>query len=284
MTDKKKSAHRKITVPEAKRIVEELTLFNNELMSKVFDKNPEATELLLRIILEREDIKVLSVIGQDELKNPYPKGRSIWLDIHAIDSNGEEFDVEIQQDESGSHVRRARFYGSMMDTRMLKERQKFQSLKDAYVIFICKHDKFKQGKPIYHVDKTVRETGEIINDGAHTIFVNGLYEGDDPIGMLMHDFNCKDAKDMYYKPLADGVKHFKEKKGGNAMSDIVEAYAEKKAKEAAEKATRKASTDTLTNNIRSMMKNMHCSVEEAFDALEVSKRDRTIILRRLQKQ
>lgn len=83
MTDKKKSAHRKITVPEAKRIVEELTLFNNELMSKVFDKNPEATELLLRIILEREDIKVLSVIGQDE---------------------------------SGSHVRRARFYGSMISS------------------------------------------------------------------------------------------------------------------------------------------------------------------------
>lgn len=55
----------------------------------------------------------------------------------------------------------------------------------------------------------------------------------------MHDFNCKNAKDMYYKPLADGVSHFKEKRGGNAMSDIVEAYAEKKAKAAAEKATKK---------------------------------------------
>ena len=36
------------------------------LMSRVFDKNIEATELILRIILGR-DIKVISVDGQDAL-------------------------------------------------------------------------------------------------------------------------------------------------------------------------------------------------------------------------
>ncbi len=44
-----------------------MSLFDDNLMSHVFDKNIEATELVLRIILG-ENIKVISVDGQDELK------------------------------------------------------------------------------------------------------------------------------------------------------------------------------------------------------------------------
>jgi hypothetical protein len=42
------------------------------------------------------------------------------------------------------------------------------------------------------------------------VYVNGNYKGDDTVGRLMHDFGCKEAKDMYYPELAKGVKHFKE--------------------------------------------------------------------------
>ncbi len=81
---------------------------------------------------------------------------------------------------------------------------------DSYVIFICQHDKFKQGNPVYHVDRIIRETGEVFDDGAHIIYVNGKYRGEDDLGKLAHDFNCKKADNIYYKPLADGVRHFKE--------------------------------------------------------------------------
>ena len=47
------------------------------------------------IILGR-NIKVISVDGQDELRNPEVGGRNITLDVHAIDVNGEEIDVEVQ--------------------------------------------------------------------------------------------------------------------------------------------------------------------------------------------
>ena len=50
------------------KLIDGLTLFDDDLMSRVFDKNIEATELLLRIILERK-IKVISVIGQEEMKS-----------------------------------------------------------------------------------------------------------------------------------------------------------------------------------------------------------------------
>lgn len=75
---------------------------------------------------------------------------------------------------------------------------------------------------------------------SHIVYVNGSYKGNDPIGRLMHDFNCKKSKDMYHKELADGVKHFKEEGGRNMVCDAVEEYAEKKAKEAAKEAAKKA--------------------------------------------
>ena len=266
-----RSQHKEIDT-EVIKIVEDLTLFDDTLMSKVFDKNIEATELLLRIILERDDITVISVKGQEDLRNPYPKGRNLKLDIHAVESAGEEFDVEVQRNVRGSHIRRARFHGSMMDTRMLKEKQEFKELKDAYVIFICQHDKFKQNKPIYHVDKIVRETGEIFDDGAHIIYVNGRYRGDDAFGKLAHDFNCKKSKNMFYKPFADGVKHFKEtEKGREIMCESVQRYGEKRR------------IDTLVDNVKLMMKNMKCSLEDALNALEVTGKERTIITKQLQK-
>ena len=65
------------------------------------------------------------------------------------------------------------------------ENQKFKELKDSYVIFIYKHDKFRKGLPLYHIDRYVRETNELFEDGSHIIYVNGNYKGDDEIGKLM---------------------------------------------------------------------------------------------------
>ena len=261
---------------ELEKVIDDLTLFDDDLMSKVFDGNIEGAELLLKIILERDDIKVKRVKGQVELKSAYAGGRNIRLDIVAVDNHGVRFDVEVQRSTGGSHIKRARYHQSMMDSRLLKKRQDFKTIKDTYVIFICQHDKFNANKPIYHVDKTVRETGEAFEDGAHIIYVNGKYRGKDDFGKLAHDFNCKKADNIYFKPLADGVRHFKEtEEGRDAMCESFTKLADKVADERAEQ--------TTINNIKLMMKNMKCSLEEALNALEIKGKERAIIAKQLQK-
>ncbi|WP_029199888.1 PD-(D/E)XK nuclease family transposase [Oribacterium sp. NK2B42] len=261
---------------ELEKAIDGLTLFDDDLMSKVFDGNIEGAELLLKIILERDDIKVKRVKGQVELKSAYAGGRNIRLDIVAVDNHGVRFDVEVQRSTGGSHIKRARYHQSMMDSRLLKKRQDFKIIKDTYVIFICQHDKFNANKPIYHVDKTVRETGEAFEDGAHIIYVNGKYRGKDDFGKLAHDFNCKKADNIYFKPLADGVRHFKEtEEGRDAMCESFTKLADKVADERAEQ--------TTINNIKLMMKNMKCSLEEALNALEIKGKERAIIAKQLQK-
>ncbi len=269
---------------EISKIVNDMTLFDDDLMSKVFDKNIEAAELLLNIILERSDIRVISVKGQEEFRNPYPKGRNIRLDIHAIDGNGTEFDVEVQRNPKGSHIRRARFHSSMMDTRMLKEKQEFKEIKDTYIIFICQHDMFKQNKPIYHIDRIIRETGDLYDDGVHIIYVNGNYLGDDDIGKLVHDFNCKKSNEMHYKVLADGVKHFKEtEKGSGIMCESVERYAKKYAKKESQKSAEISRINTLAQSVKMLMKNTSVSLDQAFNNLGIAEVDRTEITKQLQK-
>lgn len=125
---------------EELQAISKLRLLDDDLMKLVFDKNIEATEFLLNIILQREDLKVLEVVAEREYKNAMAQGRSIIIDIYAVDSEGKVYDIEIQRASEGADAHRARFHSSMIDTRMLRERQKFKELHDSYVIFITKED------------------------------------------------------------------------------------------------------------------------------------------------
>lgn len=210
------------------KLLEKLTLLDDEFMTIIFDRNIKATELVLNIILGRVDMKVIEAIAQREYKNPVTGGRSIRLDIYAKDSEGKVYDIEVQNKDVGADVHRARFHSSMLDARMLRERQEFKEIHASYVIFITKNDYMKRGLPIYHVERVVRETGIMFGDGSHIIYVNGEYKNNDPLGKLMHDFHCTKAGDMFYHELAESVKHFKETEGGRKqVSKAVEEFSRK---------------------------------------------------------
>lgn len=266
---------------QVKKLVEDLTLLDDNLMSNVFDKNIPATELLLKIILERDDIKVISVKGQYHLKNNLHQGRNIILDIHAKDSNGKHYDIEVQRSNDGAHVRRARFCSSMLDTRMLKSSQKFQELKDSYVIFITEHDIFKKGLPIYHLERIIKETRKDANDGSHIIYVNGSYKGNNPIGRLMHDFRTKKSSEMHFKELGTAIKYFKEdEKGVKQMCDSIRKYGDERAAKATAKAEKKRLM-TIHSMVKNLMKSAHYTSEQALNAVDLDKNDRKIIMQML---
>lgn len=112
------------------------------------------------------------------------------------------------------------------------------------------------------------------NDGSHIVYVNGSYKGEDAIGKLMHDFGCKESKDIYYSELAKGVKHFKEEEGGRRiMCEAVEKYAEQKAEI--------ARLNNLLDSIKKIMTNMKMGAEQAMNVLEVNENDRAMLQKRL---
>lgn len=77
--------------------------------------------------------------------------------------------------------------------------------------------------------------------------MNAACQDDMPLGRLMQDFNYNDPAKMHYKELADRVNYFKTSKEGEIdMTDIIEAYANNKAKEVAEKASKKMLADGMS--------------------------------------
>ena len=224
-TNKQKALKRKGIL----KAIAELSLLDDNLMTLVFDRNIEATELLLNVILQRNDLKVLEVVGQREYKNPMSGGRSITIDIYAVDGNGKVYDVEVQHAPEGADPHRARFHSSMVDTKMLKAGQEFKEIHDSYVIFITASDVMGAGRALYHVNRVIEETGTYFGDGSHIIYVNGSYKDDnDPVGRLMHDFRCLSSADMFYPVLARAVEYFKETEGGReVVCQIFEDLAEK---------------------------------------------------------
>ena len=120
-------------------------------------------------------------------------------------------------------AKRARYHSSLIDANVTEPGEKLENLVETYVIFITEHDVLGKGKPIYHIDRVIKETGENFGDEAHILYVNGEYRDESPIGTLMHDFSCTNAKDIKYRTLAERVRYFKEdEKGVAAMCKAME--------------------------------------------------------------
>lgn len=201
--------------------IQQFCLFDDDFMTKCFENNLECTELVLRIIMDKADLKVTEARTQYTIKNL--QGRSIRLDVDAVDSSGKEYDIEIQRADKGAGVRRARYNSSLLDANALLPGDDTDNLPETYVIFITENDVLGGNKPIYHIQKAILETKELFHDGAHILYVNGAWKDESPLGLLMRDFSCKNPKDMHYKLLADRVKYFKEdEKGVKAMCRAVE--------------------------------------------------------------
>ena len=197
-----------------------LRLLDDDFMQKVFE-DKACTELLLQIILKRADLKVLHVKGQQDIKNL--QGRSIILDILAVDTDNKVYNIEIQRSDKGAAVKRARYNSSLIDSNVTEPGEKYENLCESYIIFITENDIMKEGLPIYHVDRTVIETGKLFGDEAHIIYVNSQIHDESALGKLMYDFYCTNAGKMNYKILADRVRYFKEdEKGVATMSRVME--------------------------------------------------------------
>lgn len=194
--------------------IDEFRMFDDTFMSAVFDGKTEETEFLIRVILNREDIKVYDSKAQFFMSNIY--GRGLRLDILARDEQGRAYHFEVERSRERATPRRARFTGSMVDSRLLKRGQDITELPDRYTIFITEEDEFEEGLPLYHAEYTVSELKHSpLGDGSFIIYVNGQYRNTDtPIGKLMHDFSCSKADDILNPILRERVRTLKETERG----------------------------------------------------------------------
>ena len=89
-------------IHDRKRI-QGLRLMDDDFMTIVFSGDNKLTEFLLRILLDRTDLTVKQSLTQKEKHNIF--GRSVRLDVLAVDTEGKQYNIEIQRADKGASER-----------------------------------------------------------------------------------------------------------------------------------------------------------------------------------
>jgi hypothetical protein len=207
--------------PEYLAEIKRFRLMDDDFMSKCLENAPECIELILQIILDKKDLKVVKAQTEYPIKSL--QGRGVRFDVFARDSKGREYDIEIQRADKGAEPKRARYNSALMDANALKSGENVDKLRDTYVIFITENDVMGRGQEVYVYDRTEKVSGEHLGDGTHIIYVNGVTRSTSDIGKLVHDLMCPDAGEMYFDVLRKQVSQFKNsEEGRRAMCKAME--------------------------------------------------------------
>lgn len=193
----------------------------DDLMFRKMAEDKEFCQEILRVILEDHKLIVLSSVPQWAGTNL--QGRSVILDAKCVKSDGRQVDIEVQKANDDDHQRRVRYNGAILTTNVADPGVRFEYVPDVCVMFISKFDIFDGNLPLYHVDRIVRETGKVLNNGFDEVYVNTKIKDGSEISELMEVFINDTAYNSKFPKTSAGKHRYKETEGGlDVMCEIME--------------------------------------------------------------
>ena len=234
----------------------------NPMDDALFQKmaeNKDFCQEILQVILSDKELVVLSVNPQFVVKNL--QGRSCMLDAKCQLGNGKIVNIEVQKSDDDDHQRRVRFNGALLTANLTDPGSKFKQVPDVIVVFISKFDIFKSQRSLYHVDRVIRETGKIVENGFTEIYVNAEANDNSDVSELMNVFVKGDAYDDAKFPVTSACKrrYKTTEEGVREMCEVIERNrAEGREEGRAEglaKGLAKGRIEERTNLVVSMLKN-----------------------------
>jgi predicted transposase/invertase (TIGR01784 family) len=150
--------------------------FSNHLMFAIVMKDASlCKQFIERLFPDRKvaDIKFPEGIttAVEETIIPGLFSKSVRLDV-LFEGNDVYYDIEMQVENEPFIPKRARYYHSSIDTHTLKRGEYYDKLKPCYVIFICLHDPFKCGEPLYSFEMYDKNLGLQMGDENYTIVLD----------------------------------------------------------------------------------------------------------------
>ena len=161
---------------------QDLTISNNFMFAAVME-DTENCRGLLEMVLEFPIARIEVSTEKSIVHNPQYHG--VRLDVYAKGDDSTCYNVEMQVRNKDNLPKRSRYYHSQIDMDIIAKGTDYKELPDTYVIFICDFDPFGFGKYKYTFDMICTETGEMLDDGARTIFLStkGCEDSEVPEGL-----------------------------------------------------------------------------------------------------
>lgn len=246
---------------------------DDTFMRALFSNNLPLAEYVLRIIINKEDLHLTKEETQKDLVR-LVGARGLCLDVHGVDDQNQQYDLEIQRADKGARPERARYHASALDVENLSSGQQFEELPTTYIIFITENDIWGAGKALYPIDRINSVTSQAFDDRQHILYVNASYSGDDPLGILMHDFLCSDPDKMKTPLLAEKARFLKtDPKGVELMCKTMEDLREESIKRGEEAA--------LLRSIKNIMDSLKLPAVKAMEILKIPVTEQSKYLARL---
>lgn len=232
-----------ITLKEKEEKVKDLRPID-DVFFEVLANDVNFCQEMLQILLEDKDLVVTDVVVQGSERNLY--GRSVRLDALCILGNGKKCNVEVQRSDNDDHLRRVRFNAASIAVKDSQEGEKFEQIEDIIVVYISQFDIFKADRVLYHVDSTIRETGNRVDDGLYRVFVNTKVKDGTTVSEYMECFLKKEVNNSKFPAFTkrmNALKH--EERGLDAVCEVMEKYEQKAAERAAKEAAIKANVESI---------------------------------------
>ena len=158
---------------------DELTIQDNFIFQKVMLKKPICKAVLERLL--DISIKDIVYIQEEKTLDVSLETKSVRLDVYVNDDRGTVFNIEMQTSKDMEElVKRTRFYQSILDMYHLQKGQKYMTLNDSYIIFICTFPVFIGNRHKYTFKNVCMEEQDILlNDGATKLFLSTKGKMDD---------------------------------------------------------------------------------------------------------
>ena len=236
-------------------------------------EDPEVCEELLQVILQEPELKVTEVIPQKSIRNL--QGHSVRLDALCIRGDGHFCNVEIHRANDENSLKRVRYNASCITANIVDPGEKYENVPDVSVVYISEFDVFKLERTIYHIEPTIVETRNTVDNGLHEIYVNTAIDDGSEISELMQCFLQTDVDNKKFPKFSKRVYYFKhDEEGVKDMCSISEEFREEGRKEGREEGREEARQESILEFLQDLgdiPKTLKDKIREQSD-IEVLKR------------
>ena len=143
--------------------------FSDWPMFDLLMTNEELCRELLEVVLDAPVSNIEYIIAENDIR-PTLTNHGVRLDAY-VKTENEVCNIEMQTVKRAKLGRRLRFYQGAMDTLALRRGEHYGNLPPCYIVFICLHDPFNAGLPVYTLNVKCQENTSVKADHGFTWIV-----------------------------------------------------------------------------------------------------------------
>lgn len=118
------------------------------------------------------DAERIEYLNAEQVLEPSVDSRGVRMDVYVRDSE-RVYDIEMQAGAEPLLCHRFRYYQSVLDTTTLAPGKDYDELPESFIVFICAHDPFDCGIPVYTIERCCLERPDLpAGCSAHWIALN----------------------------------------------------------------------------------------------------------------